>query len=124
MTLKIWDESSINNTDDKQLYLRLVNLDGDDDIMLVAVDKTGQRINRGIIMGVSLDMRAFIFSSNISDDIPLRTDIEGHALSITQSRLAEIAEKEKRTRIDMLFSQLGERISSMENDDKEQTQSH
>jgi hypothetical protein len=81
MKLKIWSKKNGENcTDDKQLFVRLIQNNNNDDIGVCVVDKKGDRINSGTIIFIDQDFKVIVSADSLSSKVPLKTDLDGSAL--------------------------------------------
>lgn len=99
MNLKVWSEENIKNCSDDQLFLRL--LDNDGDIHLKAVDKSGNVITDGNLMIISSTLSCMVLMEFINQKIPLKTSIRGGILSMTEEELDYFIEQENRRKFMM-----------------------
>ena len=71
---KIWTEESKKDTDEGQLYLRLVNQDANGLILLAITKADGETFNNNVVMELNAALRSCIFHI-IDDGLPLKNDI-------------------------------------------------
>lgn len=90
MKLKIYDENSVNETDDKQLFVRLEKHNRSDDIILTVVDKNGIKITNGNLLAIDQDIKGIVLQEGINNNIPLKTDLQDVLLFITRSEYKDI----------------------------------
>jgi hypothetical protein len=78
--LKVWKPEVANDEKNKDnLYLQLENSKRDD-VLLIAVDYKGNKIDRGNILLVDNDLHCIIALEGIAQRIPLKTDIKESVL--------------------------------------------
>lgn len=81
LNLKVYDEkTSKESSEEGQLFLKLELTETGNDIILIVVDKEGIKIENGNILYINTHEGYLIFLPSIGENIPLKTDIEGHIL--------------------------------------------
>lgn len=108
MTFRIWTDKSHEEADEGQCYLKLAYMENNDHnaIMVMAVDKLGNDLEDGAILGISNNLKAIIINSDINESLPIKTDIEDHAIAIRQSELEEITLRKGDVQKDMFLDKL------------------
>lgn len=91
--LKIWSEECKKDTDDNQIYLRLMPSKKDNDIYIDCCKKDGEKIKSSTLLIFDNNIKAIVLMSEVSDKVPLKTDIEGHLLFIKESDYSDIKKK-------------------------------
>lgn len=84
--LKIYDPATIANDDDDQLYY-ILTYDCDNkktNIVLSIVSKNGDIVEDSNILIILREGKVIMLLSNLSDSVPLKTDLYGHALVYEQ----------------------------------------
>lgn len=90
MKLKIWCEENIKDCSDNQLFLRLqTESRGHEDIFVNVVNKKGELIKDGRMLIIDRDLKCLIITDNLNDDIPLKTDVDGMLLYLTEPEYRE-----------------------------------
>ncbi len=81
LPLKIWSTEELTKiTDVDQLFVKLEAI-GERSILLCVCDKSGERIEAGSLLSLDQDnINGLILMSNISDVVPLKTDLDGELL--------------------------------------------
>lgn len=81
---KIWTEKDKESPSDDYCYLRLdegrITADDTGAVALIACDANGEQIHNGAILVLDSRLGVIINVTNISDDIPLKTDLTNTAL--------------------------------------------
>lgn len=92
--LKIWtNEEDAKKDEDGQLYLKLHQTDKYNDIYLSVFDKTENIIDNGKLLMFSVDTKLVVVFSNVSDEIPIKTDKDDYLIIITDEEVENKARK-------------------------------
>lgn len=92
-TLKMYSEENVKNSDDSQLFLMLeeaIEDNLDNVINLIVVDKQRNKIESGNLLIISNYLKVIISLDSISDDIPLKSDIQNRTLIVKNTEIEEI----------------------------------
>lgn len=113
MKFKILTPESKSDTDTDQLYMRLQECPNHGDIHLIVCDKDGKKHEYGNILSYDIDMKCLVLYGHPSTDLPIRTSIEGHILTITTNQLKDLAERESKARIiEIMENQIKDHIDN------------
>lgn len=91
MKLKIWNEESVKDCSDEQLFLKLTIHQQHEDIFIDVVAKNGETIKSGHLLTIDQDLKCLIIADNLNELIPLKTDIDGMLLHLTEDQYRERA---------------------------------
>lgn len=89
MRLKVWNEEEAKNAEEGQLFVKMESCPEHADIHIYAVDKKGKRIEQGNLIIFDLDLKCLIIADHVSDDVPLKTDIDGLLLFMSEDEYRE-----------------------------------
>lgn len=88
MRLKIWNEESKNETNDEQLFVKLI--DEEAGIVLAIVNKNGEVLVDGHLLGIVHHLKAVVLVPGLNEKIPLKTDMKNTILCVHPSEFKDI----------------------------------
>lgn len=93
MNFKLWCPEEIEKADENQLFLRLDTCKDHEEIHLIVCKKDGECIQGGHILYIHSILNAIILSDYISPHLPLKSDIQGIPLVISEPELNALRDK-------------------------------
>lgn len=81
---KIWSEECKKDVEDF-VYFTLKHIEDKNQIYLVTCDKDGSTEDRGNILLMDFDYKVIITSNAVSEDVPIKTDLYGCPLVVTEN---------------------------------------
>lgn len=118
MKLKIWDKETVKNSSTDQLFLRLMKGRVNEDITLSVCDHMGTVIKDGHMLVIDQDLKGLILLRSLSEKIPLKTDMDGIPLLLTEEQVQRLHER------DMKVKAVTTLIENMQQKEKELSAHH
>lgn len=85
--LKVWGDRKDGDKED-QLYMMLEEEQGE--ICVRLVDKKGDKLQDGVVLVFSNRYRCVIITDNLNEKAPLKTDVYGQVLTLTETEIKDI----------------------------------
>lgn len=88
MKLKVWSQEESDKPVEKrikeQLFVKIESCPEHGDIHILVVDSDGNEVDRGQLLILDADLKCLIICDHISDDVPLKTDVDGCLIYIEE----------------------------------------
>lgn len=118
MKLKIWSDKETQTTSEGELFVKLEVCPEHLDIHAVVVDYKGERIDHGHLLTIDQDLKCLIISDHVNDLVPLKTDIDGLLLHMSEQ---EYRDRRKEHMHNAFMSHM---VKSMHDQEQQQASKH